>query len=73
MSPRSAVFALPCCEGFGEQPADYVAAAAAFFGGDGVDLGDRFGIEPDGVDVSRHRPERITPIDNVIQRDTVST
>lgn len=58
-------------ESFGEESADHVAAGAAFLLGDGVELGDGLGVEADGVEVSGHTGERSTPLDNVIQRDTV--
>jgi hypothetical protein len=36
-------------------------------------LGDRFGVQSDGVKLSGHDSQRSTTLDNVIQRDTVTT
>lgn len=43
----------PCGERFGEQAPDHVGSGAAVFGGEGVDLGHRFGADPDREVASR--------------------
>lgn len=65
-------FRLAGAQSLGEQSADHVAAGAAFLGGYGVDLGDRFGVEADRVEVPGwHGRNCSTMLDIVLQRDTV--
>jgi hypothetical protein len=58
-------------EGLGEQSPENVGTGAAFFLGDLVDLGDRLGVQSDGVLLSGHVIERSTSKDDKSQCDTM--